>query len=269
MLFETRMKLSISPAKALRLHAMLNNMSVLAPVITIVSTAQSLKIQGMDCCQVCLFDCWFCPSWFDEYVSGAKDCKHVSTKILATILKMVSKDQTVTLELSDDSLVINFFGGDVSCDKEFQLPLMATDYEPIDISPLMEEETTAELCMTSKKFSDLVSQFELFDEVLTFDLTENTVKMSASGEAGSMSAALDIDEGHLLEYEIVEEANLKQSFSHRFVKSMASFSSLSPECDLLFFEGRPMFVIYKMGDEGVEEKVIRAKLIVMLAPRVD
>ena len=84
-----------------------------------------------------------------------------------------------------------------------------------------------------------------------------------------MSAALDIDEGHLLEYEIVEEANLKQSFSHRFVKSMASFSSLSPECDLLFFEGRPMFVIYKMGDEGVEEKVIRAKLIVMLAPRVD
>ena len=263
------MKLSISPVKALQLHAMLNNMAVLAPVITIVSTVESLKMQGMDCCQVCLFDCWFCPSWFDEYVSGETECKHVSSKVLATILKMVSRDQTVTLELSDDNLVINFFGGDISCNKAFQLPLMETDYEPIDISQLMEEETTAELCMTSKKFSDLVSQFELFDEVLTFELTESTVKMSATGEAGSMSAALDVDEGHLLEYEIVEEGNLKQSFSHRFVKSMASFSTLSGECELLFFEGRPMFMVYKMVDEGDVEKVVRAKLIVMLAPRVE
>lgn len=263
------MKVSISPTKTLQLHALLNNVATLVPVITLQAMETRLKMQGMDCCQVCLFECWFNSEWFDQYEASNSDCKHVNSRTLATVLKMVAKDHKVTLELCEDSLIINLFGSDVSCNKAFDLPLMATDYEPVDIGNILLEETTAEMCMTSKKFSELVNQFELFDEILTFNLSESTVELSASGDAGSMSAALDVEEGHLLEYEIVEDTVLEQSFSHRFVKSMASFSSMAAECDLLFYASRPMFIIYKIACAEDEDKTVLAKLVLMLAPRVE
>ena len=126
---------------------------------------------------------------------------------------------------------------------------------------MLEEESAAELCMTSRKFAELVGQFELFDEVLSFTLSEDAMKLSASGDNGSMSAELDLEGGHLLEYSIEESLVLNQSFSHRFVKNMAAFSTLAEECSLMFYEDRPMFIAYDMGHES--------KLVIMLAPRVD
>jgi hypothetical protein len=240
------MKLEVNSERAQSLYLLLHNLSVIAPVVSIRSDADGIQLQGMDCCQVCLFDCKFNADWFNFYSCPEESIRHLNSKIFATILKMMGKDQSATVVLTNSELIIAFTGGTQSCDKDFTVPLIAYDYDFMDMKEIVGEETTAQLCMTSKKFLELVSQFELFDQVLTFNLSEEVMKMSASGEMGSMSADLDLDGGHLLEYSIIESSLLRQSFSHRFVKNMASFGALSLECELLFYDDRPMFIVYKI-----------------------
>jgi hypothetical protein len=245
-IYSNVMKLEVNSERAQSLYLLLHNLSVIAPVVSIRSDADGIQLQGMDCCQVCLFDCKFNADWFNFYSCPEESIRHLNSKIFATILKMMGKDQSATVVLTNSELIIAFTGGTQSCDKDFTVPLIAYDYDFMDMKEIVGEETTAQLCMTSKKFLELVSQFELFDQVLTFNLSEEVMKMSASGEMGSMSADLDLDGGHLLEYSIIESSLLKQSFSHRFVKNMASFGALSLECELLFYDDRPMFIVYKI-----------------------
>jgi hypothetical protein len=148
-----------------------------------------------------------------------------------------------------------------TCRKQFEIPLVALDYDFMDVMSILEEESAVELCMTSKKFAELVGQFELFDEILSFTLSEEAMKLSATGDHGSMSAELDLEGGHLLEFSIEESLVLHQSFSHRFVKNLTAFNTIAEECSLLFFKERPMFITYEMGSES--------RLVIMLAPRVE
>tara|TARA_Y100000389_G_scaffold60022_1_gene56130 strand:+ start:20370 stop:21539 length:1170 start_codon:yes stop_codon:yes gene_type:complete len=245
-IYSNVMKLEVNSEGAQSLYLLLHNLSVIAPVVSIRSDADGMQLQGMDSCQVCLFDCKFNADWFNFYSCPEESIRHLNSKIFATILKMIGKDQSATVVLTNSELIIAFTGGTQSCDKDFTVPLVAYDYDFMDIKEVVGEETTAQLCMTSKKFLELVTKFELFDQVLTFSLSEEVMKMSASGEMGSMSADLDLDGGHLLEYSIIESSLLKQSFSHRFVKNMASFGALSLECELLFYDDRPMFIVYKI-----------------------
>lgn len=245
-IYSNVMKLEVNSEGALSLYLLLHNLSVIAPVVSIRSDTDGMQLQGMDSCQVCLFDCKFNADWFNFYSCPEESIIHLNSKIFATILKMIGKDQSATVVLTNSELIIAFTGGSQSCDKDFTVPLIAYDYDFMDMKEIVGEETTAQLCMTSKKFLELVTQFELFDQVLTFNLSEEVMKMSASGEMGSMSADLDLDGGHLLEYSIIESSLLKQSFSHRFVKNMASFGALSLECELLFYDDRPMFIVYRI-----------------------
>ena len=383
------MKFTVSSKSALDLCTLIHHLATIASIISLKPTSNFLHIQGMDCCQICLFDCKLAPAWFGAYDCGEAGVVHVNAKILSMIFRMVGSDQTASVSLGDESMSIVFEGSPVAdmhapieefkssqkqkstemttvhkkqladlqekhttaesvlqskqeqeirmiatsepdvgaldkesikmskararhataltklrskhaasidklllkqqtadeslkskqtkhlseftsklqnritdtCRKQFEIPLVALDYDFMDVISILEEESSVELCMTSKKFAELVGQFELFDEILSFTLSEEAMKLSATGEHGSMSAELDLEGGHLLEFSIEESLVLHQSFSHRFVKNLTAFNSIAEECSLLFFKERPMFITYEMGPES--------RLVIMLAPRVD
>ena len=260
------MKFSISHEQAQHMRLLLSKASALCPSIMVTSVDDVLRLQGMDSCQICLLDCQFRPEWFEGEVLFDGTVNHVATKVWASVLKIMDEDQMAAIHFDNGEMSIKLTGSDTSCNKEFTIPLLHLDNELINIDTVMTEESTAELCITSKKFSDLVAQFEMFDEVLAFELSEAGIELSASGELGSMSATLDLDGGHLLEFAVVEDVKVKQSFSHRFVKAMSSFASLAEDCELKFYEDRPLFVVYTMKDTDERET---ARLVIMLAPRVD
>ena len=76
-----------------------------------------------------------------------------------------------------------------------------------------EEESQADIEMTSKKLTDLVTQFEIFDRVLTFNMSDEKVLMKAKGDEGSMTAKLSLEDDQLLDYCIEEDLELNVSFS--------------------------------------------------------
>ena len=182
--------------------------------------------------------------------------------ILASVVKMVMADQTVTFSRDSGApeLSVDVTGGGVTCDKAFEIPLMTVEHEIVELGPLLSIEPEAEICMTSKHLAELVSQFEMFDKVMEFRLSEDNVELSAKGEAGSMTARLDIEGGHLIEYAIDEGLEFVQAFCLRYVKLMACFGPVAAEVKLRFYDQKPMFMSYQLGAGSA--------LTLMLAPRV-
>ena len=121
----------------------------------------------------------------------------VVSKVLSSVTKMIMPDQTAvfTHDASGDTLEVSVAGGNASCDKDFAIPLMTIEHEIVDLAPLLGMEPEAEICMTSKHLSELVAQFGMFDEVLEFKLSEENAELSAKGEAGCMTARLDLEGG--------------------------------------------------------------------------
>ena len=93
-----------------QLCALVQHLATIASIISLKPMEDYLHIQGIDCCQICLFDCKLRAAWFQEYSPGEPDEAHINAKVLSSILRMVGQDQTATLCLSEDSLNLKFQG---------------------------------------------------------------------------------------------------------------------------------------------------------------
>ena len=256
------MRFEVRDDKTVALKTIFHSLTLFSDHITVYTSKTGLHLQGMDSCHICLFDCKLDAEWFNSYVhDGATDHFTVVSKVLSSVTKMIMPDQTGTFTHDTcDTLEVSVSGGNVSCDKDFTIPLMTIEHETVDLAPLLGMEPEAEICMTSKHLSELVAQFGMFDEVLEFKLSEENAELSAKGEAGCMTARLDLEGGHLLEYAIVEDLEFTQAFCLRYVKLMTGFGPVATEVKLsLFYEEKPMFMTYELG--------MNSTITLMLAPR--
>ena len=257
------MQIQVSGEKTATLRTIFHSLASFTEHITVYVHTTGLHLQGMDGCHICLFDCKLDKAWFDSYAHDGDSASFtVVARVLANVVKMVMPDQIVTLSrnASDDKLAVAATGGDATCDKEFEIPLMTVDHEIINLAPLLSLEPEAEICMTSKHLAELVSQFEMFDKVVAFRLSEDNVELSANGDAGSMTARLELEGGHLIEYAIEEGLEFTQAFCLKYVKLMTCFGPVASEVNLLFYDQKPMFMSYQLGTGSA--------LTLMLAPRV-
>ena len=92
-------------------------------------------------------------------------------------------------------------------------------------------------------------------------MSEDKVLMSASGDEGSMTAKLSLEDSQLIDYAIVEDLTLKVSFALRYIKLMTAFNKLSEEVKLELSTNKPLFMTYDIGDDS--------KLKLVLAPKID
>jgi len=257
------MKLVIEDSKtAEQLNVLFTNLCWLSDYVTIHKEEEGLHMQGMDPSHVCMFDIMLATQWFTIFEEDEDDTEMISVpaRIFNRVLSTYGKDQSITIEIdpNGDKLNMEFTGGKTTCDKYFEIPLVHLEQELMSIP---EEESQADIEITSKKLTDLVTQFEIFDKVLTFNMSEEKVLMRAKGDEGSMTAKLSLEDDQLLDYCIEEDLELNVSFSLAYVKKMTGFSRLSNEVKLGLSKERPMFMEYDMGKDS--------KLRLVLAPKID
>ena len=257
------MKLVIEDPKiAAKFEILFSNLVSLTDFVKVCITDEGLHIQGMDQSKVCLFDIVLNCAWFTIFETDETDPDifTVPARIFHKVLSTYKPDQCLEIDITDpDKLRINFLRGTKTCDKFFVLPMVDINIEFINITS--KKDSDAEIVITSKKMAELVSQLEIFDDVIIFDLSEKHVLLKTSGDDGSMTAKLGLDDKQLLDYSIVEDMELNMSFSLRYVKHMLSFSKLSDEVRIDISNHRPMIISYCLGNDSVMK--------LALAPRIE
>ena len=133
---------------------------------------------------------------------------------------------------------------------------MTLDEDQMDVT---ESETTVDLVMDTKRFSELVSQLLIFNEVLRLTFTEEEIHFIASGTEGKMRCPISLED--VQEYAIGEGYELAQSYSLKYLSMMCYFSRLAGEVIMGFSESRPMSLKYDLGDSSY--------VCFYLAPRID
>jgi len=236
---------------------LLTNLKQFTETIVINYNDEGIYAQGMDDSQVCLFEFKLNKNWFDSYtieddVSGKIG---INIKIIGKILAIHKKDQHLSFKSTEDSLEIFFDNGDITCNKVFRIPLIEIDVEEFDIP---EMSSTVDLTISSKKFSELISQFETFDDCLELKFSGENINMIASGEV-EMEANMSLED--VTEYAIVEGEELNQAFSINHVHKMCNFNKLCDEVVINFYEDQPFRMMYTFNDE--------CYMKFYLAPRMD
>ena len=199
---------------------------------------------------ICLFDAILTASWLQHMSARMMILSIlVFSTDLSRVLSTYRPDQNIEISIDGDDgkLMMDFKGGEKTCDKYFELPLVDDGSDLMNI-PI--EDSEIDMVITSKKLTDLVSQFEIFDQTLSFDMSEDKVLMSASGDEGSMTAKLSLEDSQLIDYAIVENLALKVSFALRYIKLMTAFNKLSEEVKLELSTDKPLFMTYDIGDNS-------------------
>lgn len=257
------MKFTIEDSKkAAKFEVLFGNLSGLTDLVNIYIEDGGLHMQGMDSSHVCLFDAVLTTQWFTTYEreEDDQDLVCVPSKIFQKVLSTYRSDQNIEVSVNGDEckLAMDFKGGDKTCDKYFEIPLVD---ECNELMNLPSDDSEIDMVVTSKKLTELVSQLEIFDKTLTFDMSEEKVLIRASGDDGSMTAKLSLEDSQLIDYAVMEGLELKASFALRYIKLMTSFNKLSVEVKLELSRDKPLFMIYDI-DEGSHLKMALAPKIV-------
>ena len=136
------------------------------------------------------------------------------------------------------------------------MPLIDVDSDLLEIP---EKDSDIDLIITSKIFSELIGQFEIFDNTLSFKFTDEDIVMKATGIDGSMKASLSLDD--VTEFAMAEDKDeIKQSFALRYIKMMCNFSKISKETNMEFTVGAPMKLKYDMAEESYIQFYLAPKM---------
>lgn len=258
------MKLILSnPDKISKFAVIFQNLKAFSDHVVLYLGVDGLYMQGMESSHCSCFESRLTWEWFDDF---EYDKEHdatslgVNTHVLQRVLGTRRDGQTIELaaDSNGDTLEISFIGNNETntLDKYFELPLMEIEQQLLELG---NTESEVDLVMPSKKFCELISQLQIFDDKLSLTFTEDKVTFLSSGSEGSMKVNVSFDD--VVEYAVAEDTTLKQSYSLKFISMMCLFSKLNEEFVMAFSENRPMEGRFKL--EG------GSYVTFCLAPRVD
>lgn len=250
------------PKTATKFEILFSNLVALTDYVKVCIAEEGLHIQGMDQIRICLFDIVLNCSWFTVFEIGDDDPRTftIPARIFHKVLSTYKPDQCIEIDIIDnDKICMNFLRGTKTCDKFFVIPSADINNDLLIINE--SKDSQADFIVSSKKLSELVIQLEIFDDILVFDLSEEHILLKTTGDDGSMIAKLTQDDKHLIDYSIIENANIVVSFSLKYVKLMMAFTKLSEEVKIDISKGAPLMISYDLGADSI------MKLI--LAPRIE
>ena len=260
------MKLTLSDQDKISQFAVIfQNLKAFSEHVVLYLSEEGVYMQGMESSHCSCFESRLKHDWFDsfEYDKGNDiSSLGINTHVLHRVIGTRRDGQTIELGASSigDTLEISFTGekdaGANCLDKYFEIPLMDIEEQILDLGV---SESDVDLVMPSKKFCELISQLQIFDDKLCLTFTEDKVAFLSSGSEGSMKVNVSFDD--VVEYAVAEDTSLKQSYSLKFISMMCLFSKLDEEFTMAFSDNRPMKGLYKL--EG------GSYVMFCLAPRVD
>ena len=260
------MKLIISnSSKAIKFTNIFNNLKNFTETTNMIFSDDGLYIQGMDKTQCCLFELKINNHWFDSYeFDKSNDAEKIgiSNIIMHKILNTRRDNQKIIIIYlgTPDKLSIHFSNEEnekneqskSEFNKKIDIPLMDLESQLLSV-PNTEYE--AEITISSNMMREIVDELSIFNDKLEISLNEENINLKSSGIEGEMGITIKNDD--IIEYAIVENGNLKQSYSIKFFKLMTGFNKLSSEVKLGFSEVNPMLMLYELEPNSSEINYIK------------
>lgn len=209
-----------------------------------------IHIQGMDKSHVCLFDIKLTKKWFDNYkIDEAPLDLCFDTSIFYSMISIKSEEQDLYIKkVSDDTLnieLINSSSKKSDFNKYFTMSLLDYEYEKMGIP---ETEYDAEISLSSKKMSEMLSQLSNFGIDLNIRCTDDYVDFITKGNSGDMRVNISIDD--LSSYSIIEGEEVNLTYSLTYIHKMCITNKLSNEIDLCLSNNCPMKINYNLENES-------------------
>ena len=156
--------------------------------------------------------------------------------------------------------------------KSFSIPLIDVDMEVMNVPSI---EYQCEFKILSKILSDIMSNLEIFNDIMTFTCNEEFIKMESLGIDGTMNINIPIDDVN--EYAIEEDEIIKSKFSLSYFNKICSFNKISDETMISISKNYPLEVKYNLDKSNNTEDsnsdngndIIENYFRFCLAPKID
>jgi proliferating cell nuclear antigen PCNA len=234
-------------------------------IIRMVFDIDHLYIQGMDKCNICLYDIKIYSNWFSCYepsLQGVKEVVSVDLNTLHLILSLYKEGNELTFSFDDESEEITIAFDKDDSNKTFVIPLI--NYE-IDYMSIPESSYNVEIKLKSKKICDLTTQLLLFGDNLNLDCFDEKISFNTSGEKGKMNAYINYDE--MIDYNLNIEDDIKTTFSLNLLNKLCLSTNLSEDITLFISDKYPMKIKYMLDEEVDDSK--QSYIEFYIAPKIN
>lgn len=261
------MKLIIGNKKKAQVFtAIFQNLNKFTVDVNIYFKKDELYIQGMDSSHCSMFEIVLKKDWFEDYTCNKECFVGVNALILYKIFNTKQENQIIILEYTDenDKLDVcfkNLQQVENEFPKEFSVPLMDIETELLQVP---EVEYDIFVNINTKSFSTMVSQIEIFSDVMELDYNNEDLSLNGNGDNGKIRIILkDAKNNNLNKCEIANVNSMKLTYSIKYVSDFCSFSKINSKMNIMFRDGMPMVVHYELE----ESKDSYVKFY--LAPKID
>jgi proliferating cell nuclear antigen len=240
--------------------------------ITLQFEKEQLFIQNMDKSHICLSNITIKKSWFTEYNVTNDSCICVDSNSFAIIINYALKHKKMDILFSGDDdndtsspdkIFINLLNNDTNptskkdnFDHFFELSLIDNEQDVLSIPDV---DYNAEFTIDSKKFSELISELNVFGSNLNIRCSEEIIEMNASGDAGKLKVNIPIDD--LNEFAIAEGEELDISYSLNHISKMCLSTKLGSTVEIFISTEYPMSFKYNLGDNSFVSFYVAPKIV--------
>lgn len=215
-------------------------------------TKSGIELKSMDSANVALVELNLLASAFKEFDLKEDTKIGMNMSDLTSVLKRAKAGESLTLELDDNSLSIEF-GGDVK--RKFQVPLL--DLKDESKSPSLDFPATVEI--KTDVIEDGISDAEIISDAVTLEMDPDSFVMRAEGE--NRRAELKLEKGSDSLIDIKATDHVKSTFPLDYLRKMSKAAKLADTATLQLGNDYPLKLEFKVID-----KIL---LGFILAPRIE
>jgi proliferating cell nuclear antigen len=244
------MRLTLAEPKFLK-----ESISIISDLIdeaTFKVTSQSIKLVAMDSANVAMVIFELYSSNFIEYELEEDVEFTINLMNLRQILRRVSSNDALTLELKDNRLIIIIKGKST---KEFNLSIYEAEESEHKVPSL---EFGASVALDCSMLSDVVEDASIVtEESIAFIVDNNKIVFLAESETNK--ARIEVKDNIKITKD--SEDIVKSKYSIAYLKKMISGSKIADIVNIFFGNDYPLKLEYKVVD--------KVQLSFILAPRIE
>lgn len=211
-----------------------------------------IELRSMDPANVALVDLKLLSSAFRSYELEKEAEIGVNIADLTSVLRRAKATDSITIELKENLLGVEFSGG---LKRSFYIPLL--DLKQETKTPSLEFPATIEI--KSNVLDDGVSDAEIVSDAVVFETDPDSFVMMAEGE--SRKAKIRLEKGDASVVSLKAKDHVKSTFPLDYLRKMVKGSKLSETVILQFGNDYPIRLDFKVLN--------KLQLGFVLAPRIE
>lgn len=226
--------------------------------VNVVVNETGIKILAMDSAQVTLCHCFLEAQNFEVFYCPATVVIGLNVQNLYKLLKTVSSQDTLTLQIEKESpndLDIIIQNSEKKSKTFFKLRLLDIDDDRLTVPNV---EMTTCITMASVDFQRLIRDMLVVGTVLRVRVNKREIIFETSGDFASQRTVLETSEDTKVNE---NEDEIDLSFSLKLLSLFSKASTLSTTCSLWLQVNFPLIVQYAVGNLGHIRMILAAKMV--------